>query len=88
MAVGSGLLMPCLSALVSHYSPPERQGLSLGTFRAFGALSRAIGPLVGGIFYWQLGSSAPYAIGAATLLLPVALAFGLPPVPAETTNPP
>jgi MFS family permease len=87
MALGSGLVMPCLSALVSHYSPPERQGVSLGTFRAFGALSRAIGPVVGGILYWRLGSQAPYTIGAITLVVPVLMALGLPPVPSSGGEP-
>ena len=81
MALGSGLVMPSLSSLVSRYSPPAQQGIALGTFRAFGALSRAIGPAVGGILYWRFGSHAPYAIGAATLVVPVLLAWKLPPVP-------
>ena len=34
MAVGSALVMPCLSALVSRYAPADRQGLALGTFRS------------------------------------------------------
>ena len=82
MAVGSALAMPCLSSLVSRYAPAERQGLVLGAFRSLGSLSRAIGPIAGGLLYWSLGSAAPYYAGAAFLLLPLALALGLPPVPA------
>lgn len=83
MAVGSGLAMPTLSALVSRYAPSERQGLALGSFRSAGALSRAVGPILGGLLYWKLGSAAPYYAGTVFLLLPVLLAFGLPPVPDE-----
>ena len=75
--------MPCLSALVSRYAPPDRQGWILGQFRSAGALARAIGPLAGGALYWHLGSAAPYWGGALFLLLPLALALGLPPVPAR-----
>ncbi|MEM7307179.1 MAG: MFS transporter [Planctomycetota bacterium] len=81
MAVGSALAMPCLSSLVSRYAPAERQGLVLGTFRSLGSLSRAIGPILGGLLYWSLGSAAPYYAGAAFLLLPLFAALGLPPVP-------
>ncbi|MDP6520607.1 MAG: MFS transporter, partial [Planctomycetota bacterium] len=81
MATGSALLMPCLSALVSRYTPADRQGFSLGTFRSMGALARALGPVLGGLAWWRLGSAAPYTNGAIFMLLPLALAFGLPPVP-------
>jgi MFS family permease len=83
MAVGSALAMPCLSSLVSRYTPLDRQGLALGTFRSLGALSRALGPIAGGVLYWKLGSAAPYYSGAVFLLLPLALAAGLPPLPAD-----
>jgi len=81
LAAGSALVMPCLSSLVSRYSPPDRQGLALGIFRSLGALARGLAPLVGGVLYWSLGSSAPYMIGAVFLLLPFVLALSLPPVP-------
>ena len=83
MAVGSAFTMPCLTALVSRYSPPQHQGLSLGTFRSMGALSRAVGPVLGGSLYWQLGSAAPYYAGGAFLLLPLLLVLRLPAVQAQ-----
>ena len=78
MAVGSAFVMPCLSALVSRYAPEERQGLALGTFRSLGALSRSIGPALGGVLYWSLGSRGPYLAGTVILFLPLFLALGLP----------
>jgi len=83
MAFGSAFVMPCLSALVSRYAPSESQGLALGTFRSMGSLSRALGPIAGSLLYWKFGSAAPYAAGAAFLLLPVGLALSLPAVPQE-----
>lgn len=88
MALGSALAMPCLGGLASVYSPPSQQGLVLGTFRSAGALSRAVGPVVGGLLYWRLGSLAPYLGGAAFLALPALLAFGLPPVPIPARRAP
>lgn len=81
MAFGSALAMPSYSALVSRYSPEKVQGIVLGSFRSVGALSRAIGPLLGGGLYWALGSQAPYTAGALLLLLPLVLASKLPAVP-------
>jgi len=82
MAVGSALAMPCLSALVSRYATESSQGLALGTFRSMGALSRAIGPLVFAAIFWRMGSQTPYLLGAALLLIPIAMCAGLPPVKA------
>jgi len=78
MAIGSALVMPCLSALVSRYAPAKDQGLALGSFRSMGSLSRAIGPVIGAVLYWKLGSSAPYIAGAAALSIPFLLSLKLP----------
>jgi MFS family permease len=80
MAIGSALIMPCFSALVSRYTPADRQGLSLGVFRSLGSLARAVGPLIGAVLYWQVGSWAPYHVGACLLLVPLLIARSLPPV--------
>lgn len=86
MAVGSAFVMPCLSALVSRYAPAERQGLALGTFRSMGSLSRAVGPVIGALIYWRFGSSSPYWIGAAFLLIPIGMAMTLPAPPEIETS--
>ncbi|MGE3166122.1 MAG: MFS transporter [Planctomycetota bacterium] len=86
MAIGSGFAIPSLTALVSLYSPAERQGAALGVFRSLGALSRAIGPLAASIAYWQFGPSVPYLVGAGLLALPIVIASRLPP-PTHGTAP-
>jgi MFS family permease len=78
MALGGAFVMPSLSALVSLYAPPERQGSVLGVFRSLGALARAIGPLAASLVYFRFGSAAPYLAGAAALLVPLVVAAGLP----------
>ena len=88
MAFGSALVMPCLSALISRYTPEDRQGLALGTFRSMGSLSRAFGPVLGAAGYWYFGSEAPYQAGAVLLVVPVLMAAGLPaPPPAPAPEP-
>ncbi len=83
MAFGSALVMPCLSALVSRYTPADRQGLALGAFRSMGSLSRATGPILGALLYWRFSSGLLYLAAGAMLLVPLVMALGLPAVPVE-----
>lgn len=78
LAAGSAQATPCLTALVSLYTPASEQGRVLGVFRSLGALARAIGPLLACVAYWRLGSSATYYVGAACILLPILLTRSLP----------
>ncbi len=84
LAAGSALEMPTLSALVSLYASDQHQGLALGSFRSMGALSRAIGPLLGAGLYWSLAPWAPYYLGAAFLLIPLMLTAKLPDPPERS----
>ena len=86
MTAGSGMAMPSLNSLVSRYTPADRQGVSLGVFRSLGSLSRAIGPIIGGLLYWKFGSSIPFWVGAAFLIVPFFMALGLPPIPKHEEN--
>ncbi len=88
LAVGSALVSPCLSAMVSLYTPSDRQGEVLGVFRSLGALSRAIAPIVAGLVYWKLGSSWPYYGSALVMLAPLVLATRLPSVHHEVADEP
>jgi MFS family permease len=78
LAVASALVMPCLSALASIYTPGEEQGRVLGVFRSLGALARAFGPAAACLLYWRLGADWAYYIIAVFLLVPLGLALTLP----------
>ncbi len=78
LAVGSSMTTPCLTSLVSLYTPSEDQGKSVGIFRSLGALARVIGPIIASLLYWKTGASAPYFIGAVFLILPMLLVAKLP----------
>ena len=73
LAIGSALVSPCLSALVSLYTPADRQGEVLGVFRSVGALSRAIAPVIAGLVFWKLGSQWPYYGSGLVMLAPLLL---------------
>ncbi|MEN9635844.1 MAG: hypothetical protein RL077_4248, partial [Verrucomicrobiota bacterium] len=68
LALGSGLVNPATTGLISLYAGPEEQGRVLGIFRSLGALARAFTPLVAGIVFWRYGSAAVFVGGAALAL--------------------
>ncbi|MDC0253749.1 ferrochelatase [Bacteriovoracales bacterium] len=78
LAVGSSMVIPCLTSLVSLYTPPESQGQSIGIFRSLGALARVIGPIGASLLYWKMGPSYPYFLGAVFLLIPILMVGKLP----------
>ncbi|MEC9476672.1 MAG: MFS transporter [Planctomycetota bacterium] len=73
LAVGSAMVMPMLSTIVSLSVGPDQQGEVLGVFRSLGSLARAIGPILGAVLYWQFGPSCPYWSAVAILIIPAAL---------------
>lgn len=79
LAVGSAMIIPCLTSLVSFYAPKDMQGQSLGVFRSLGALGRVIGPIYASLVYWRYGSVNAYLIGAGLIILPALLVKMLPP---------
>jgi len=82
MAMGSALVNPSLSSLVSLRAPAGRSGEILGTFQSFGAMGRILGPSLGGFWFATFSSRTPFFVGGAMLLLAAMLAMtigGAPP---------
>jgi MFS family permease len=75
MSVGSALVNPSLSSLVSLLSPAERQGEILGIFRSMGSLARALGPIAACLIYFRFGSSIPYLLAGCLMLIPALWLF-------------
>jgi MFS family permease len=80
LAVGTGLAIPALTALISRRVSGREQGRLMGGLQAILSLTLIAGPIIAGLAFDQLGVPAPYWIGAllATLALPVAAAALLP----------
>ena len=86
MLAGSSLVTPCLTALVSLYTPDDRQGETLGIFRSLGSLARAVAPIIAALVYWRFGSEWPYFGSALVMLVPIMLVFGLPGVELDVKS--
>lgn len=81
LAVGTALVNPATTALVSLLSPPDRQGELLGAYHSMGALGRILGPTLGGLLFTTLGAAAPFVSAAAIILSVSVLAARLPAQP-------
>jgi DHA1 family multidrug resistance protein-like MFS transporter len=74
LALGTAVISPNLSALISKRGGSRRVGAALGVQNAANSLGQASGPLLGGaLFIWQM--NAPYLLTGA-LLTTVALVIG------------
>lgn len=64
LALGVGLTQPLLAALSSTYAGKEQQGVVLGFAQSSGSLARTVGPLLWGVVYQHVGSTATFLGGA------------------------
>ena len=77
IAIGASFTHPALAGLASLLSPPDRQGLAMGVFRAIGSLARALGPMSAAYVYWTFGIEA-VSTAISVLMFAIALsALGL-----------
>ncbi len=78
MALGSGCATPALTAMVSLYTGEEHQGRALGSFRAYGSLARAFGPITAAFVFWWFGSAVSYVAGGLLVCIPLLYGLRLP----------
>jgi multidrug resistance protein len=69
LSLGTALLGPALSSLVSQRTPADQQGTIMGVLNSYGSLGRILGPLLGGVVFDVLGHSAPFVISGFLFLL-------------------
>lgn len=66
--VGTALLFPATTSLVSRGSSRSETGQILGVQQSFGGVARMIGPLWAGFVYQQFGKRYPFWMAAALML--------------------
>jgi MFS family permease len=62
--IGTALLFPSTTALLSRRGPKEQLGQLMGVQHAFGGASRVVGPLWAGAAFQYLGPAAPFYLAA------------------------
>lgn len=65
--IGTALLFPATTSMVSHRAPKEATGLYLGVQQSFGGISRMIGPLWAGAVFKELGVSLPFWLASGVM---------------------
>lgn len=69
MAIGLGLFNPAFQTLVSGQTNDTDRGLVNGLTQGGSSLGRVIGPAVSGTLYQGISHRAPFAIGAAVMVV-------------------
>ncbi|MCL5268332.1 MAG: MFS transporter [Bacteroidetes bacterium] len=83
LAVGSALVTPPLTSLISRYAGTTEYGSVLGVSRSFSSLARVIGPFWGGFILGSAGLSWPFYTGGIMLLVALLLALRVPKIQPE-----
>ncbi len=71
LAIGSSLINPTLSSMISKNTPSHEQGSVMGLKESLGSLARIFGP-ISGLLAFSLQAELPFYIGAGSVLI-----FGL-----------
>lgn len=75
--IGTALLFPATTALMSHASVPSKVGETMGVAQTFAGMSRVIAPLLATSAFQRFGSGAPFYIAGGIVLVVSVLAFRL-----------
>jgi DHA1 family tetracycline resistance protein-like MFS transporter len=76
LALGTGLVTPCLRSLVSRRLDDSGQGAALGSLQGLQSLGSFLGPPLAGLAYETLGRTSPFWLGVGLLLLVASLVAG------------
>ncbi|MEO7795543.1 MAG: MFS transporter [Thermoanaerobaculia bacterium] len=92
--IGTALLFPAASSLVSRFAMRHELGATMGVQQAYGGVARLVGPIWAGYTFQRFGPSAPFWVSAGLALATLAFASGLTAsrpadavAPAETATP-
>lgn len=75
--IGTALLFPTVSALVSHRTKRREMGQTLGVQQAFGGTARVLAPVWATLVYQRLGVTQPFFIAATVVVFVSFLTFGV-----------
>ena len=78
LALGTGLVTPCLRALISKRLTRDGQGAALGGLQGLQSLGTFLGASAVGLSYDRLGQTSPFWIGAVVLFGVAVLVAGSP----------
>lgn len=86
--VGTALLFPSTTALMSRATPKEQLGVTMGVAQTFAGVARVAAPLLATGAFQRLGHASPFYLAAATVGLVGVMALRIEPVPTHTAETP
>jgi len=73
--IGTALLFPSTTSLMSHQSDPRELGTTMGVAQTFAGLARVAAPLLATMAFQRLGHAAPFYLAGACVAVVGVLAF-------------
>jgi multidrug resistance protein len=80
--VGTALLFPATTSLMSRYSEKADLGTTMGVAQTYAGLSRVAAPLLATLVFQRLGHGWPFVVSAGMMALVSVLAFKVERIPA------
>jgi len=81
--IGTALLFPATSALLTQRCDPKELGQVLGVQQAFGGIARIFGPIWAGAAFERLGPGVPFEVAGVVVFGVALLAARVRPAPPE-----
>jgi MFS family permease len=81
--IGTSLLFPATTAMMSRYSHKAELGLTMGIAQTFAGISRVVAPLLSTTLFQRISHGTPFYFAAAFVGLVSLLAFQVEPRPAQ-----
>lgn len=82
--IGTALLFPATTALMSHASDPGELGTTMGVAQTFSGLSRVLAPLIATATFQRFGPPMPFFVAGLIVAFVGVLAFRIVPVLVPT----
>jgi DHA1 family tetracycline resistance protein-like MFS transporter len=67
-SIGAGMLSPCINSLITKRVAKSDQGVALGVSSSLMSAANAITPILGGVIFQLIGTSAPFLLGGGVLI--------------------
>jgi multidrug resistance protein len=85
--IGTALLFPSTTSLMSHQSDPRELGTTMGVAQTFAGLARVAAPLVATAAFQRLGHGAPFYLAGTCMALAGVLALQIQSGPSASPLP-
>ncbi|MEO8140001.1 MAG: MFS transporter, partial [Gemmatimonadota bacterium] len=86
--IGTALLFPSTTALMSRASPKEQLGTTMGVAQTFAGISRVAAPLIATGAFQRIGTSSPFYLSAVAVAIVGLMALRVEPIPMHTAETP